>query len=201
MVLLLETVVDVRYGLEPRHPRVMDMVSLVVKYHQLVNLPYNIPQVHLCIGCLARGLLAQEIVHQIVILKTWLHIIAGVNPVDIGQKDIAGLTGDIDLILDMQRQLKIILPVTAFIAVIRQNRILKKDAQSVKVGAESIQYYDVGGDHQKITRKLRIRLIELVEIAPGQHEAHQLCLAGASGHLYHKAPPLLVKHTGGHSFR
>ncbi len=47
-----------------------------------------------------------------------------------------------------------VLPISALMTIIRQNRIRKKDAQSVKVGSQAIQHDNIGSDHQKVARKL-----------------------------------------------
>ena len=96
----------------------------------------------------------------------------------------------------MQGKLKIVPPVAPVHTVVRQNRVFKKDAQPLKILVDAIKHDDVRGDHQKITRQLRVRLIKFMKIAPCQHQAHHLGLAGACSHLHHKAPPGFIEHTG-----
>lgn len=95
---------------------------------------------------------------------------------DVGQKNIACGLGYPDLILSMQGQLKIITPVVTVITIIRQYRVVKENAQPLKILVNAIQHNDVGRDNQKIAGKLRIRFIELVEIAQARARVMTLVL-------------------------
>ena len=191
---LLQAVVDVFDRFEPGHARVVDMVRLVVQHHQFVDVAHDHAQIHFGVGGRAAGPLAQKIVHRVFILGRCGNIVAGVDAVDVGQKDVAGGTGDAHLVLDVQGQLKIVAPVAPVHAVAGDDRIFKENAQPLKILIDAIQHDDVGGNHQKVARKLRLRLIQLVIIAPGQRQAQHLGLAGAGRHFDHKTPPGFVEH-------
>ena len=114
------------------------------------------------------------------------------------RKDVADRAGDAHLVLHVQGQLKIVAPVASVHAIVRQDRVVfQKDAQALKILIDAIQHDDVGGDHQKVARQPRLRLIQLVVKAPCQHQAEHLGLACAGRHFHHEAPPGLVKHAGG----
>ena len=144
-----------------------------------------------------RGPLAEEIVHRVLVVGRSGNVVARIDAVDVGQKDVAGGAGDAHLVLHVQGQLKIVAPVAPVKAVVGQDRVVfQKDAQPLKILVDAIQHDDVGGDHQKVARQARLRLIELVVKAPGQHQAQHFRLAGAGRHFHHEAPPGLVEHAG-----
>ena len=127
---LLQPVVDVLDGLEPRHARVVDVVRLVVQHHQFVDVAHDHAQVHLGVGGRAGGPLAQEIVHRVLVVGRGGNVVAGVDAVDVGQEDVAGGAGDAHLVLYVQGQLKIVAPVAAVHAVVGQDRVVEEDAQA-----------------------------------------------------------------------
>ena len=103
---------------------------------------------------------------------------------------------DADVVLNVQRDLEIVAPVAALMAVVGQDGIVEEDPQPIEVGAQAVEHDDVGRDHQEIARKGGIRLVELVEEAPGDQQRQNLGLSRAGGHLEHVARPVLVEHVG-----
>ena len=99
---LLQAVVDVFDRFEPGHARVVDMVRLVVQHHQFVDVAHDHAQIHFGVGGRAAGPLAQKIVHRVFILGRCGNIVAGVDAVDVGQKDVAGGVADAHLVLHVQ---------------------------------------------------------------------------------------------------
>ena len=189
---------DVFDGFEPGHARIVNMVRLVVEHHQFVDVAHDHAQVDFGVGGRAGGPLAQEIIHRVFVVGRSGNVVPGIDAVDVGQEDVAGRAGDAHLVLYVQGQLKIVAPVAPVDAVVGQDRIVfQKDAQALKIFVDAVQHDDVGGDHQEVARKRRIRLVEFVVEAPGQHQAQHLGLAGAGRHFHHEAPPGLVKHAGG----
>ncbi|MPM68281.1 hypothetical protein SDC9_115212 [bioreactor metagenome] len=75
----------------------------------------------------------QKIIFQVVVIKTGFDLIPGVDPVNVGQKQVAGLAHNRNIILDVQGHLKIILPVLTGVAVIGQQRVAVEDSQTVKI--------------------------------------------------------------------
>ena len=63
---------------------------------------------------------------------------------NVGQEDVAGRPDDAHIVLNVQRDLKIIAPVLASVAVVGQHRITEEDAQPVEIGAQAIKHDDVG---------------------------------------------------------
>ena len=113
---------------------------------------------------------------------------------DIGQENVARGPGDGDLILLVQGELKIIAPVAAVHAVVREHRILEEDPKSLKVSIDAVEHDDVGRDDQKVARQLGVRLVEPVEETPRQRKAEHLGLAASGSHLDYKTPPCLAEH-------
>ena len=194
---LLQPVVDVFDGFEPGHALVVNVVRLVVQHHQFVNVAHDHTQVHFGVGGRAGGMLAQKIVHRVLVIGRCGDVVAGIDAVDVGQENVAGGAGDAHLVLPMQGQLKVVAPVAPVHAVVWNDRVLKENAQPLKISVNAVQHDDVGGDHQKVARQPRLGLVQFVVETPSQHQAEHLGLAGAGRHLDHKAPPGLVKHAGG----
>ena len=141
--------VNVLNGLEPGHPRVVDMVGLVVENGEFVDLAHDLAEVGLAVGGLADGLGAErreEIVAQVVVFERGLAHVAEIDAVDVGQEDVAGRADDAHVVLDVQRELEIVAPVAPVMAVVRQDGIVEEDAQPVEIGAQAVQHDDVGRD-------------------------------------------------------
>ena len=105
------------------------------------------------VGGLADGLGAErckEIVAQVIVLERRLAHVAEVDAVDVGQKQIAGVAHDANVVLNVQRELEIVPPVAALVAVVRQDRVIEEDPQAVEVGAQAVEDDDVGRDEEKI---------------------------------------------------
>ena len=116
---LLQPVVDVLDGFEPGHARVVDMVRLVVQHNQFVNVAHDHAQIHLGVGGRAAGPLAQKVIPRVLVIRRCGNVVSGIDPVDIGQEDIARWPGNAHLVLHMQGQLKIVAPVASVHAIVR----------------------------------------------------------------------------------
>jgi hypothetical protein len=172
-VFLQQLVMNVLNALEPGHAWVMDVVRLVVEHGEFVDLSHDFAQVGLAVRGLADRLCAergQEVIAQIVVVERRLGHLAEIDAVNVGEEDIARRADDAHVVLNVQRDLEIVAPVVACMAVIRQHRIVEEDAQPVEIGAQPVEHDDVGGDHQEVARQRRIRLVELVKIAPGDQQ-------------------------------
>ena len=201
-VLLQHPVVDVLDALEPRHARVVDVVGLVVEDGEFLDLAHDLAEVGFAVGGLADWLRAerrQEIVAQVVILQRRLRHVAEIDAVNVGQEDdcrwrgrcarrpgCAGRSGNRRASCGPSWPLS------------GSTGSLKKMLQPVEVGAQAVQHDDVGRDQQEIARERRVRLVELVEVAPGDQQRQHLGLAGAGRHLDDEARPVLVEHAAGH---
>ena len=194
---LLETVVNVLDGLEPGHARVVDVVRFVIQHDQLFDITHDHAQVDFGVGGRAAGTRTQEVVSQVFVFWRWGDVVAGVDPVDVGQEDVASRARDAHLVLAVQGQLEVVPPVAAVHAVVGDYRIIEEDAQPLEIPMDAVQHDDVGRDNQKVPRQFRFRLVELVVEAPGQYQAQYLGLAGAGRHLDDVAAPRLVEHAGG----
>ena len=171
------------------------MVRLVVQHHQLVNVADDHAQVHLGVRGRSSGPGAKEVVHRVLILSGGRNVVPGIDAVNVRQKDVPCRLRHPHVILNVQRELEIVSPIAAVHTVVRQHRIIfQEDAQPVKVLADAVQHDDVRRDHQEVPRQVRVRLVELMEVAPRQRETQHLCLARARGHLHHETSPRLIEH-------
>ena len=73
--------------------RVVDMVRLVVEDHQLVDVAHDHAQVDLAVGRRAGRPRAEEVVHRVLVVRRSRDVIAGVDAMDVRQKDVARLAG------------------------------------------------------------------------------------------------------------
>ena len=87
---------------------------------------------------------------RVFIIRRRRNVVARINAVDVGQEDIARGPGDAHLVLQMQRQLKIVAPVAPVKPVVRQHRIVEEDTQALEIPVNAVQHDDVGRDHQKL---------------------------------------------------
>ncbi len=177
------------------------MVRFVVEHCQFVDLAHQLAEIDVAVGGLADGLGAEgrkEVVAQIVIVQRRFDHVTEIDAVDIGQEQIAGGANQTYVVLDVQRDLKVIPPVLAVEAVVREHRIVEEDFQAIQVAAQAVEHDDVRCDQQDIARQRRIGFIELVEIAPCNQQREHLGLAGTSRHLGDVARPAFVEHAGGH---
>jgi hypothetical protein len=119
---------------------------------------------------------------------------AEIDAVNVGKEDVARRADDAYVVLDVQRDLEVVSPVASRLAVVGQYGIVEEDAQPVEIGAEAIQYDDIGRDQQKITRERRICLVKLMKIAPSHQQRKHFGFACAGGHLDYESRPVLVEH-------
>ena len=102
---------------------------------------------------------------------------------NVGQKQVAGFPHNRNIVLDVEGELEIVLPVPAFITIIGQKRIAEKDFQAVEISSEPVENDDVRGNDKKVACKPGIRFVEFVEKAPRNEQAHHFGLAAAGGHF------------------
>ncbi len=138
----------------------------------------------------------EEVVAQIVVFERRLAHVAEEDAVDVGEEEVAGVAHDAHVVLDVQRELEIVAPVAAVVAVVGQDRVVEEDVQAVEIGAQPVEHDDVRRDQQEVARQRRVGLVELVEEAPGDQQREDLGLARAGGHLHDVARPVLVEHAG-----
>ena len=74
---------------------------------------------------------------------------------NVGKENIAGVTNDAHVVLDVQGALEVVAPVSSLVAVRRQDGIVEEYLQAVKIGAEAVKDDDVGGDDEEVPRERR----------------------------------------------
>ena len=72
--------------LEPRHPRIVDVMGLIIEDGQFVNIADDRAQVDLRVRSSTSGALAEEIVHRVFIVGGGRNIVARVDAVNVRQK-------------------------------------------------------------------------------------------------------------------
>ena len=135
---------------------VVDVVRLVVEHGQFVDFPDDLAQIDGAVVGLADRPVAersQEVVAQIVVIEGRLGHVAEIDTVNVGQEDVAGRADDPHFVLNVQRHLKVIAPILPGMAVVREHGVVEEDAQPVEVGAQAIEYDDVGRDQQEVARQ------------------------------------------------
>src|SRR5579859_1625701 len=150
-IFLQQAVVDVLNGLEPGHVGIVDVMSYVVEDRQLFDIANDDAQVDLGIGSGSGGAFAEKVVHGVFVVGRRWKVVAGVNTVDVGEKDVACLVGDTNVVLDVEGQLEIVAPVVAIEAVVRQNRVVfQENAKALKILVDAVKDDDVRGDDQEV---------------------------------------------------
>ncbi len=137
-IFLEHLVMNVLNGFEPGHFRIVDMVRFVVEDGEFLDFADDLAQIGLAVGGLADRLRAErreEIIPQVVVFRRRVGHVAKKDPVDVGQKEIARVADDAHVVLDVQRELKVVPPVAAFIAVARQDRVVEENPEAVEVCA------------------------------------------------------------------
>src|SRR5437870_2651445 len=132
--------VDVLDGFEPGHLWVVDVVGFIVEDSEFLDLPDDFAEVCLGVGGLAHRSWAewrQEVVAQIFVFERGILNIAKKDAVDVGKKEIACLTDDADLVLNVEGKLEVIPPIAAIAAVIRENWIVEENLEAVEVGPQT----------------------------------------------------------------
>ena len=111
--------------LEPCHARVMNMVRFVVEDGQFLDFADDLAEVGLAVGGLADGLRAEgleEVVAQVVVFQGRFGHVAKIDAMDVREKQISGVAEGADVVLNMQRDLKVVAPVCALHARYRAGR-------------------------------------------------------------------------------
>ena len=201
-VLLEHLVVDVLDGFEPCHARIVDVVRLVVEDGEFLDLAHDLTEVGLAVGGLAGGLLAErvrkEVVAQIVVLQRRVADFSEKNTMDVGEEEIAGLTDESDIVLDVQRELEIVAPVAARVAVGRKNGVVEEDLEPVEIGTKAVEDDDVGCDEEEVPRKRGVGFVKAVKEAPCDEERENLRFAGAGREFEDVTRPVLGEHAAGY---
>src|SRR5207247_884248 len=108
---------------------------------------------------------------------------------DVRKEDVARLTNSSYVVLDVQRDLKVVAPIAAVVTVGRQYRIVEEDPQAVEVRPQSIEDDDVGRDDEEVAREARVRLVHPMKEAPSNQQRQDFGLARSGGHLQDVAWP------------
>ena len=101
-VLLQHAVMNISDAAEPGHARVVDVVRFVVEDGEFVDLAHEFAEVGLAVRRLARRFGAEgleEIVAQVVVVERGLAHVAEIDAVDVGQKQVAGVTHHAHVVL------------------------------------------------------------------------------------------------------
>ena len=113
--------------------RVVDVVRLVVEDGELVDLAHDLAEVGLAVGGLADRLRAErieEVVAQVVVFERRIGHVAEEHAMNVRQEDVARLAHGAHVVLDVQRDLEVVAPVAAVVAVGGQHRIVEEDPQA-----------------------------------------------------------------------
>ncbi|MES3015974.1 MAG: hypothetical protein V4750_19885, partial [Pseudomonadota bacterium] len=151
---------------EPGHALVVDVVGLVVEDGEFVDLADQLAQVGLAVGRLAAGPLAeglQKVVAQVLVFERGLAHVTEVDAVNVGEEEVADVAHHTHVVLQMQRELEVVAPVAAGVAVVGQHRVGEEDAQTVEIGTQAVEHDDVRRDEQEVARERRTGLVEAVE--------------------------------------
>jgi len=75
------------------------VVSFVVEHQQFINVAHDHAQIDFGVGGGTRGTLAQEIIHGVVIIYAGGDVVASIDTMDVGEKDVADGLGDAYFVL------------------------------------------------------------------------------------------------------
>ena len=117
---------------------------------------------------------------------------------DIGQENIPGLLEDADIILDVERDLKVIPPIPPLVSIVGEDRVIEEDLEAVEVRPQTVQHDDVGGDQEEIPGKRRTGFICPVKVTPSHQERKNLGFARARCQFQNISRPVFMEHTGRH---
>ena len=199
-IFLQHSMVDVLDGFKPRHPRVVDVMRLVVENGQLLNFSHDLAEVGLAIGGFAGGLRAErieEIVAQVFVLQRGVGNVAEEDAVNVGEEEVSGVAYDAHVVLDMECELEVVAPVPALMPIVGQDRIVEENFEAVEVGPQAVENDDVGRDDEEVPRKLRAGFVDLVKEAPRDEERKNFGFSGAGCQFQHVTRPILVEHAAG----
>lgn len=109
-------IADVLDVLEPRHALIVDVMGFVVQDDQIRHVADYLPHVNPCLIRLAGRTLAEEVICGVVVLNA-RDVRVVVHALDVGEEDVAGVADDdADLVLQVQRDLEVVLPVLPLVA-------------------------------------------------------------------------------------
>ena len=185
-VLLQHLVVDVLNGFEPGHFRIMNVVCFIVEDGQLLDFADNFPKIGLTVGGLAEGPRTEgreKVIAQVVVIQRGIGHIAKKDPVDVAQEEIPCLADNSHIVLDMQGKLEIVAPVMALVSIIRQNRVIEENRETIEIRPQAVEHDDIWRDNEEVARQRGIRLVEFVKEAPGNEQGEDFSFSGAGGHF------------------
>ena len=158
------------------------------------HLADDLREVHQRVGRLRHRLGTEKIIGRVLVVDRRFFGASLEHPVNVGKKQVALFADVTDLILNVDGQLEIVLPVLSLVAVVRQERIVEENARALEIEAQPVEHDDVRRDEKEVGREVAVRLVELVKIAPCHQQRHDLGLAGAGRELEHVSRPVGVKH-------
>src|SRR3989338_313650 len=113
-------------------------MRLIVKHGEFLDFANDLAEVGLTVGRFADGPgdeWFEEIVAQIFISERRFRHVANEDAVDVREKQIARVSQDTDVVLDVQGKLELIAPVAPVVAVVRENGVFEEDTKAIEVCA------------------------------------------------------------------
>src|ERR1700683_981939 len=109
----------------------MNVVRLVVEYGEFIDLPNDLAEIGSAVGRFSDWLIAkwgQKIVPKVIVVERGFGHVAKGDAMNVGQTDVAHRTDDADIVLDVERYLKVVAPIAACVSVVGQYGVVKEDA-------------------------------------------------------------------------
>ena len=103
------------------------------------------------------GRLPKKYSTRVVVIGRERNVVARIDVVDIGQKDIAGGLGDAHLVLLVQGELEVLPPVATIETVIGENRVFEENPEPLEVVINAVKDDYVWCYHKEIARQRRVR--------------------------------------------
>src|SRR3989338_10132443 len=102
----------------------------------------------------------------------------------IGKEYISRIGNILQVILQVERNLEIVLPIFTLVAVFRQNRVTEEYFQTCEIAPNSLEYDYVRGNEEKVFCKTGLLFVFLMKIRPRNNKTHHFGLSRAGGHFY-----------------
>src|SRR3989344_1117333 len=163
-------VVYVRDGFEPCEARIVNVVRLVIQNHKLVNVAYDIADIHLRLVRFANRLATEKIVRRVRILKAGRFRGSLIDSVNVGEEDVACFTHRANVVLYVERHLEIVPPILSFVSIVGEHGILEEYFETAEIREKPIKHDDVRRDDEEVPSELRTFLEEFVEVRPCKDE-------------------------------
>lgn len=168
---LNHAMMDVLDGFEPRHPFVVDMVSLVVEDGELIDLADDLTKVRLRIGGLAGRLgpkgVVEKIIAKVFVIDRRFRYITQKHTMNIREKKVPCGAQNTHIVLNVQSELKVVPPVTASMTIFRKNWVIEENFEAIEIRAKAVKNDDVRSNEKEIASQRGIRFVKLMEVAPG----------------------------------